>query len=147
MKVILLKDVAKVGKKDEVKEISQGHALNFLIPKKLARAATPADIKALENRLKEEAVHKKVSEELIYETIKSLDGKTVEITEKANEIGHLFSKVHKKELVEAIKNSTGSTIEEDWIVLFDDIKEVGERDITIKEGKFKAKLTISVKAA
>ena len=147
MKVILLKDIPKVGKKDDVKEISKGHAINFLIPRKLVRPATDADVKALERKIKEQGVHKQISEELIYEVIKSLDGKTVEITEKANEQGHLFSKVHKKEIVDAVKESTGSTIEDHWFVLHDEIKEVGERELTIKEGKFKATITILVKAA
>lgn len=147
MRVILLKDVAKLGKKDEVKEIKQGYALNFLIPQKLARAATDVDIKALEKRLEEKKIHEKISEELIYETIKSLDGKIVEIAEKANDNGHLFSKVHKNEIVDAIKNSTGLLIEEDWIILYDEIKEIGERELIIKSGKFKATVIISVKKA
>jgi large subunit ribosomal protein L9 len=146
MKIILLQNIPKVGEKGEIKDVSEGYALNFLVPQKKARIATNADIKNQEKLLEEKKIHQKITEELIYKTIKSLERKRVEISAKANEQGHLFSKIHKKEIVDAIKESLDSTIEEDWIVLDEDLKEVGEKEITIKSGKFKAKIVLEIKS-
>ena len=82
MKIILNQDVSKVGKKYEVKNVADGHALNFLIPRGLAVAATVGALKKLEIAKTMVAVEKKVQEDLLLKNLKSLDGARIEIVEK-----------------------------------------------------------------
>lgn len=132
MKVILLKDIAKVGKKDDVIDVNQGHAINFLIPRKMARAASAGDIKTIQNK---NAAHKKSVEEKTKQgrdILKALNGEVVNISEKSNEKGHLFSKVPLDDVLKAIVEQTGVQIEKTWIKNFDQIKSVGEFKINLE---------------
>lgn len=146
MKVILLQDVKSLGRKGEVKEVNQGHANNFLIPKKLVRPATDNDAVAALNKIKEKEVHDEVRKELMNKAFMELKGKGVTIYEKANEKGHFFSQVHKSEVVKAIKDQLKIEVEEDWVILSEPIKEVGERSVVIKNGNLKEEITLSVEA-
>src|SRR4051812_15106313 len=103
MKVILLKDVRKVGKKYEIKDVSDGFALNFLIPRKLAEVSSAQALKKLEQRKSQDAATMKVQEDLLLKNLKSLEGATVTLQEQANDKGHLFKGVHSEEIVTAIR--------------------------------------------
>ena len=146
MKVILLKDVAKMGRRYETKEAADGYALNFLIPKGLAVAATPDVVKKIEIEKAREEGERKVQEELLLENIKQLDGITVTMTEKANKKGNLFAGVHKAEIIPAIKAQTRLDIPADFIILDKPIKEVGEHTIEVKIKEKSAKFTLKIEA-
>jgi large subunit ribosomal protein L9 len=105
MKVILLKDVRKVGKKFETKDVADGYALNFLIPRKLAEASTPSSMKKVENLKSRDAAEKKVQEDLLKKNLASFNGVTIEMKENANEKGNLFKGIHKEEIIEALKKT------------------------------------------
>lgn len=144
MKVILLKDIPKVGKKDQIVEVNQGHAINFLVPRKLARPATASDIKTIQNK---NEVKQKISAEKTKhgrDMLKVLNGETVTITEKANEKGHLFSKVQIEEVLKAIHDQTGIKAEKSWIKNFDQIKSVGEFKIVLEAFEEKATLLLNI---
>src|SRR6266850_366694 len=91
MKVILLKNVDKLGKKFDIKEVSNGHALNLLMPQGLAIAATPAAIKRVEAEKAKSEGERKVHEELLIQNLAAIEGATVSISGKANDKGHLFA--------------------------------------------------------
>ncbi len=141
MRVIFLHDVPRVGKKYDVKEVNDGYAMNFLLPKKLAVTATPKAIAELELRKKEIAIEREVQEELLMKNLEEIKGKTVIIKAKADEKGHLFAQIHKKEIVEAMKEQNRADIGEEFIVLEKPIKQVGEFEIPIvikgKKSSFK----------
>lgn len=147
MKVILLKDVPKLGRKDDVKDVPQGHALNFLIPRKLAIAATPQQLLTIERRKKEALQHKAIADELVKETFRSVAGKVVPLAEKANEQGHLFSKVTVDHVVLAVKQATGATIDAHWVVLANPIKTIGEHVVTLAHAGQRSTFTLLVTAA
>jgi large subunit ribosomal protein L9 len=132
MKVILLQDVRKVGKKFEVKEVASGFALNMLIPRKLAEAATPSALARFTNIKAREDGEKKVREDLLMKNLKQLDGATIELKESANEKGHLFKGIHTEELVQAIKAQKDLDLAAEYIQLEKPIKEVGEHTIEVK---------------
>ena len=69
MRVILLKDVAKVGQKFDVKDVADGYAINFLIPRGLVEAATEANVRKVEGRKKKEDTQRKVQQDLILTNI------------------------------------------------------------------------------
>ena len=145
MKIILNQDVSKVGKKYEVKNVADGHALNFLIPRGLAVAATVGALKKLEIAKTMVAVEKKVQEDLLLKNLKSLDGARIEIVEKANDKGHLFAGLHKEQIIPEIKKQTGLDVLPEFLILEKPIKEIGERILEVKVKDKTAKFIVVVK--
>lgn len=145
MKVIFLKDVPRVGKKNDIKEVNDGYATNFLFPRKLAEMATQKNIDELERRKKEIKIERDIQETLLIKNLEEIKGKTVTILGKANEKGSLFSAIHKKEIVDAMKTEHHIDIAEDFLILEKPLKEIGEFDIEIKikDKKSSFKLIIS----
>ncbi|MSR71485.1 MAG: 50S ribosomal protein L9 [Candidatus Taylorbacteria bacterium] len=146
MKVILLKDVAKVGKKYETKIVSDGFALNSLIPKGLAQVATPAFIKSITLLKANEDAEKKIQEDLLMKNLKDLEGIKVEMIAKANEKGHLFAGIHNAEIAPEITKQTRLIVSPEFIKLDKPIKEIGDHKITVEvQGKTVA-FTLTIKA-
>jgi large subunit ribosomal protein L9 len=145
MKVILLKDVSKLGGRYEVKEVSSGYASNFLIPKGLVKVATSGEMKRME-KLKEDGKQKREEEKnVLKEQLKKLEAEKVELLYPANDKGHLFKGVQKEDIVEAL-GKKGVNIKPDYIELEKPIKEIGDYDIKIKVPDLKSKVGIAVKA-
>lgn len=140
----MLKDVAKVGRKYETKEVAEGYALNLLIPKGFAIAATSDAVKRIGIEILKDEGEKKLHHELLMKNLKELDGVTVTMKEKANEKGHLFAGVHKAELIPEIQKQTRIQVDESHIVLDKPIKEIGKHEITIKVGDKKASFTLDI---
>src|SRR3990167_10297667 len=141
MRVIFLQDVPRVGKRYDIKEVNDGYAMNFLLPRKLAEVATPKTIAELEKRKKNIEIEREVQEDLLMKNLEEIKGKVLNIKAKTDEKGHLFSGIHKKEIVEEMKKQNHADIAEEFIVLEKPIKEVGEFEIPIvvrdKKSSFK----------
>lgn len=147
MKVILLQDVRKVGKKHEVKNVADGYALNFLIPNKLAESATGSAMKKIDNLKAREAVEKKIKEDLLLKNLKGLSGVTVEIKEPANDKGSLFKGVHSEEIVKALKEQGHLDLLPEYLVLDKPLKDVGEHEIEATVQSKTVKFKVNIKAA
>lgn len=132
MKVIFLKDVPRVGKKYDIKEVNDGYAMNFLFPRKLAETATPKAIVELEIRKNEIAIERKVQDDLLMKNLEEIKGKTLTLQAKSDDKGHLFMAIHAKTLVEEMKKQNRIDISEEFIVLEKPIKEVGDFAIPIE---------------
>ncbi len=132
MRVIFLKDVPRVGKRHDVKEVNDGYAMNFLLPRKLAKTATPKALQNLELQKKEIIIEREVQESLLLKNLEEIKGKVLHLQAKADEKGHLFSGIHTKEIVKAMKNEHHADIAEEFILLEKPIKEVGEFEIPIE---------------
>ena len=147
MRVIFLKDVPRVGKKYDIKEISDGYVINFLLPKKLAIVATTKAVAELELRKREITIEREVQEDLLIKNLEEIKGKTITIKGKTNELGHLFSAVHKKEIIEAMKGQNHVDINEEFIVLEKPIKQIGEFEIqiSVKDRRSSFKLIVEKK--
>ena len=124
MKVILLQDVAKVGKKGEVVDAKMGHARNFLIPNGLAVEATKANLKKLELQ--------KANAQEAESIQRDLEDKVITITTKAGNGGRLFGTITNKEVAEAIEAAYHLAIDRRKIVLEEKIKTLGTYPIVIK---------------
>jgi len=147
MKVILLQDVSGLGKRLEVKTVSDGHALNMLIPRGLAREATPGALKQAETeRARLEAEHA-IHADLLEKNLGSVEGKTIHITAKANEQGHLFASIHKEAIIQQLKDELRVEVRPDFLELPEHIKTVGEHTLTIAVKGKKAGFTLVVEAA
>ncbi len=147
MKVILLKDVPKLGRRFDIKDVSSGHALNLLIPKGLVTNATPEAIKRMELNRKQVEGERAIHEELLVKNIKGLDGITLKISGKANEKGHLFAGLHREEIVKEIEKQTQLQLDPAFIQLEHPLKEVGEHEIVVEGGGKKAKFKVVVEKA
>ncbi|MBI2627633.1 50S ribosomal protein L9 [Candidatus Nomurabacteria bacterium] len=132
MRIIFLQDIPRVGKKYDLKEVNDGYAVNFLLPKKLAVVATPKAVAELEMRKKEITIEREVRESLLLKNLEEIKGKTITLKGKANELGHLFSAIHKKEIIEAMKEQNHADIGEEFIVLEKPIKAIGEHEIPVE---------------
>lgn len=143
MKVILLADVKKVGRRNEVVDVSDGYAHNVLIRGKLAIPATPDQLKRIEKEKGKQADTKAFSETLLAKNIESLKDKRLTVQARANEKGKLFQTIHIKEIAEALEKEFGVSIPVSSIQS-DDIKQVGEYTVAITTGGTKARMVIVV---
>ena len=132
MKVIFLKDVPRVGKKYDVKEVNDGYAMNFLLPRKLAEVATAKAVSLLQQKTKNIQIEKEIQTDLLLKNLEEIKSKIVHIKAKGDEKGHLFSGIHSKEIVSAMKTEHHVDMSEESIVLDKPIKEIGEHEIKIE---------------
>lgn len=147
MKVILIKDVPKIGKKYDIKNVADGFALNRLIPQGLAKVATDVEVKKVNEQKKIEEAERKIQEDLIMKNMHGIDNKEIVIYEKANSKGHLFAQLHIEEIVKAVKDTIGAGIHPSFVVLDKPIKEVGEHMVVVKVGDKKATIKVKVEAS
>lgn len=132
MKVILLDNIKGVGKKDEVINASDGYARNYLFPKKLAIEANAENMSKLKNK-QDSAQHKKnVEKEKAIEIANKLKNLTLIIKVKAGDNGKIFGGVTAKEISEELKNQFNIDVDKKKIVLNENIKNLGNFNITIK---------------
>ncbi len=144
MKVILLDDVAKVGRRGEVREVSEGYARNFLIPKKLALTATPGNLKGLTHIKKQQeakADRVKADAESLRERIEAL---TYEERRQASEEGKLFGSVTSQDIVDFLEKN-GIRLERRRVHLEEPIKVLGDSTVPVRlHPEVTARLSVNV---
>lgn len=145
MKVIFLKDIPRVARRHDVKEVHDGYASNFLFPRGLAEPATKNNLAQLEKRKEEIIVKKEVQENLLEKSLSEIKDKIITISMKADPKGHLFSAVHPKGIIKALKEEHNIDIGEEFLILPKPLKQIGEFEIPIqiKEKKSSFKLIIN----
>lgn len=146
MKVILLQDVAKLGRRFDVVEVPNGHALNKLIPGGMAKVANKENLKQV-SALKEKGAADAVAvNETFTAALDALDGKEVTITREANENGHLYEAVKEGALVEALAKE-GAVVTEAQLHIKSPIKEVGTYEVELHSGDQRGSVSINIVAA
>jgi large subunit ribosomal protein L9 len=131
VKVILLDDVAKVGRRGEVRDVSDGYARNFLIPKKLALTATAGNLKGLDHIKRQQeakAGRIKTDAETLRDRIQAL---VYEERRQASEEGKLFGSVTAQDVVEFLEKSQ-IRVERRRVHLEEPIKALGESTVTVR---------------
>lgn len=132
MKIILLQDEKKLGKKGDIVEVSEGYARNFVLPKKIGVEATPKNLNDLKLQKSNEA---KVAQEQLDQAkqmAELLETKEVIVTIKAGENGRTFGSVSTKEIAAALKAQTEIDVDKKKIVLPEAIKNFGVYNVPIK---------------
>ena len=148
MKVILQQDVKGQGKKGQMVEVSEGYARNFLLPRKLAVAATADAINTMnlkEKARRAEEARQKAAAEATAEQLKNC---MVKLTAKAGNGGRLFGAVSAAAIADAVKEQLGQTIDRRRVIIASPIKAVG--DYTVTAGlhpEVSANLKVRVSAA
>jgi len=132
MKVILLADIKGVGKKEQIIEASDGHARNFLLPRKLAMEATKDALTQLENKKKSEAHKKLVELENAMALKKQFEEKSIVIHVKTGENGRLFGSVTNKEIAQALEEQAKLVVDKKKITITEPIKSVGEKIVDVR---------------
>ena len=131
MKVILLDDVAKLGRRGEVRDVSDGYARNFLIPKKLALSASAGNMKNLEHikvQANAKADRVKTDAEALRQRIESI---SLEERRQASEEGKLFGSVTSQDIVDFL-DKHGVKVERRRVHLDEPIKTLGETSVPIR---------------
>jgi len=145
MKVILLKDLKGVGRRFEEKEVSDGHAMNFLIPNRLAVPASEAG--AIKTLKENETNARKAEMQKIQENMAKISGTEIHLKLKANEKNHLFAALNAEKISDVLKKEKGILINADYIVLEYPIKQTGTFEIPIKVGSKETKFKLVVERA
>lgn len=132
MKVLLLQDVLGTGRKGEVREVSDGYARNFLLPRQVAKIATAA---VLGDVARQVVKQKKQSEHELktFQKIASqLDGREVVIAEKVSEGGTLYAAVKPMTIADAIQKQLKLTVLPRQVIVDTPLKELGEHQVRIE---------------
>lgn len=132
MKVILLQDIKGSGKRDDIINVSDGYARNFLFPKKLAVEATPGASKEIERKRAAEAAREAERRANAEEKARQLKGKTINLTAKVGkEGGRLFGSITSAEIAEQLKLQHGIEVDKKKIDLADPIRTIGDVQISV----------------
>ena len=130
MKVILLKNVARLGSKGDIKEVAEGYARNFLIRNQLAKEATEANIKNAQEKLSRQKQAKTNEMKAKIEFLNSRKANPIRIEKQANEKGHLFEKIDAKKLALMLSDMSNINFDANKIHI-EPIKETGVYTATV----------------
>ncbi len=145
MKVILLQDVAKIGRRFDIVEVPSGYGMNKLIPQGMAKPATPENVKAVQAQAASNEAAKAQADEAFTELVSKAKEADISITVDANEEGRLFQAIKPEVIAETIAQQTGQEVPLEQIVIKSPIKELGEHTIELVSGDTVVTLTITVK--
>jgi large subunit ribosomal protein L9 len=137
MQVILIQDVNNLGGTNEVVNVKNGYARNYLFPRQMAVEASPSNMKQLDERLKQQ---KKKEEKMLAEVNKVIDvlkDGPVKIGAKTGTSGKIFGSVTSVQIARAIRDQKGYEIDRRRIQLVDDVKELGTYKAKIDFGNGK----------
>ncbi|MBQ5952684.1 MAG: 50S ribosomal protein L9 [Lachnospiraceae bacterium] len=147
MKLVLLQDVKALGKKNDIVNVNDGYARNYLIPRKLGVEANAAALNELKTQQANAAFQAAEQLKAAQELASKIGSVKLEMPVKVGGNGKLFGALSSKEIADAMKEQFGIDMDKKKIVLAEPIKEVGERTVEVKLHKdVTAKLALNVKA-
>ena len=131
MKVILIEELRGLGTRGDIVSVKDGYARNFLIPKKLAREATPGNLKSIDQERKKWALLAQQEREVAQRAAESVKGIKVTVTKRVGEHGQLFGSVTANEIADAL-HEKGIEVDKRRIELAHPIKTLGTHDVEVK---------------
>ena len=131
MKVVLLKDVRNMGKRDDILTVSDGYARNFLFPQKLAAEATPGTLKEIERKRAAQDAREAEMKAEAQAKAELQKNKVITLQVKCGEKGRLYGSVTSAEVAEALEKQHGIKADKRKIDIGDPIREIGIREITV----------------
>ena len=145
MKIIFLKDVQGKGKAGEIKEVSNGYAMNYLIHNGIALPATAGAIKQAELKIKNEDVKKELSLEKLAEISGQIEGQTIHIQARSGAGERLFGSITASAIAEELNKLLSLSIDKRKIVLDKALREIGSHQVTVKLSKdLEPKITVII---
>jgi large subunit ribosomal protein L9 len=146
MKVILLSDVPKVGKRYDIVDVAPGYARNFLIARSLGEVITKENGKRVADLAKKREVEKTKQTALRVGSLAKVKDVMLSFERKANEEGHLYAGISAEEIALALGTAIGVTFDADSIEIEKPIKEVGTSTLQVVIGDAKASFGVTVTA-
>jgi large subunit ribosomal protein L9 len=140
MKVLLISDVRKLGWLGDVVEVTNGYARNYLFPQGLAKAATDNNIKSIAKAKAKRAEERNLERKQLEKAAQAVSGAEAVIAATANELGHLFGSVAKRDIAKNLRDQ-GFEVADDVVMLHEHIKEVGTYSVKLE---FADDLTVPV---
>ncbi|MGC9468783.1 MAG: 50S ribosomal protein L9 [Anaerolineae bacterium] len=136
MKVFLTKDVEGVGKAQEVIDVADGYARNYLLPRGMAVRATEGRIKTAKQIAESQQRHAERTREQAEAIAETLAEKEITFTAKAGETGRLYGSITSADLAERLEGELGQEFDRRWILMDRPIRDVGEHivDLKLEEG-------------
>ena len=131
MKVVLLKDVKNMGKRDDILTVSDGYARNFLFPQKLAAEATPGTLKEIERKRAAQDAREAELKAEAQAKAELLKNKVIVLEVKCGDKGRLYGSVTSAEVAEALEKQHGIKADKRKIDIGDPIRETGVREISV----------------
>ena len=148
MKVILSKDVAGTGKAGEVKDVADGYARNYLIPRKLAMPASASALKGVEQRKAAESQKAAREEAVAQELAGRLTASPVVVTAKVGDQGRLYGSITSADIAEQISKAIGQPFDRRMIQLDEPIRQLGSFEVPVRLHRaVSTKLKVDVQAA
>lgn len=132
MKVILTKDIKGTGKQDQIIEVSDGYARNYLLPRKLAKEATAAELNAVEKARSAAKHRENVKLAEAEAKARELKGKVVQLTARGGESGKLYGSITNEQIADALKAQHGVELDKRKIELEEPIRSAGQAFATLK---------------
>ena len=129
---ILLQDVETLGEKGAVVDVSSGYLRNFLMPRKLAEAATKGSIEAASKRREAAEREQRAAVDRARESAELLGKTVLTIPQQAGDDGRLFGSVTTQDIADAIRDARGIKIDKRKIALDDPIKNVGTHMVVVE---------------
>ncbi len=145
MQVILLQDIAKLGRRYDTRSVAAGYARNYLILRGLALLATDKSLKEVERLKSLETKKRKEDEQILLKDLEALGDFEFTVKQKANDEGHLFGAVRPSDVVELFKLKKINLLEEN-ILLKSPIKQIGSHEIPVSVGEREFKFKLKVEA-
>ena len=143
MQVILLRDVSGVGQKGSVKNVSDGYALNHLIPNKMAQMATPDALKNLEKKNAEDKARRAEQEKEWAAIAGRMKSFTLMVRANGDAKGHLYKKISAEDIAKVLREQ-GIDVPEESIHPKMPIKQTGAWPVEIRLGETVATITVEV---
>jgi large subunit ribosomal protein L9 len=131
MKVLLTRDVEKLGWLGDIVEVKTGYARNFLLPQRLAVVPTEANVRSLAEEKARRAEQRLQEKNRLISAAENVNGAEVVLAMKANEQGHLFGSVSQQAIAENLRGQ-GFYVADEVVVLPEHIKEVGTHEVTLR---------------
>ena len=132
MKVLLLQDVKTIGKKDEIHEVSDGYARNFLLPRKMAVAADAGALNVAKTKSDAKAHHAAEALAAAQALAEKIKDQTVELKAKGGAAGKLYGKITSKDVAAALSQKIGTEIDKRKVELSRDIKDFGTTEGAVR---------------
>jgi large subunit ribosomal protein L9 len=132
MKVVLTQDVQGLGEAGQVKEVAEGYARNFLLPRKLAVAATPGALKQVEIQQAAEKKRQQKQDQEVQGQAKKLSEVTVTLRSKVGEGGKLYGSITNGDIAEALEKQLGQPVDRRKIEIEEPIRHVGSYKVPVK---------------
>jgi len=132
MKVIFLKDVVGKGKAGEIKDVSQGYARNYLVPKGLASIATPEVIRQVEIELQKEGIQETLDQARLAELAEQIEGSEIHLQARIGAGDRLFGSITAADIAEELSRTAGTVIDKRKIDIDKPLRQAGSHEVTIK---------------